>query len=63
MADTNGEGMSFTVLAETENYSVVLGEYDEGETMYNVELASVTLHLFQEEWEELVELINAAQHK
>jgi hypothetical protein len=48
------------VLAETENYAVVLSENEEGERIYNVDLDSVTLHLFLEEWTELVELIRDA---
>jgi hypothetical protein len=54
------EGPSLEVLAESENYAVLLGQDADGESVYNVELGSVTLHLFQEEWEELVALIAAA---
>jgi hypothetical protein len=48
------------MLAETEHYAVYVGYDDSGEPIYNVELASITLHLFQEEWDELIELIQAA---
>jgi len=51
------------VLAETENFAVLVGEDIEGETIYNVELGTVTLHLLYEEWEELIELIRAATKK
>ena len=51
------------VLAETENFAVLVGEDIEGETIYNVELGTVTLHLFLEEWQELVDLVRAAIKK
>lgn len=51
------------LLAETEDYAVLVGEDSDGEKVYNVELGSVTLHLFEEEWEELVSLILSAARK
>jgi len=54
-------GTPLVVLAETESYAVVVSEEDDGEHIYNVELGNLTLHLYQDEWQELVELINAAQ--
>jgi hypothetical protein len=66
MSDDSGydEGEELVLLAETDNYAVLLGEDRDGEEVYNIELGTVTLHLFEEEWEELVELIKAAaQHK
>ncbi len=43
-------------LAETENYLVWKAEEPDGETTYHVELNNVTVHFFQEEWEEFLEL-------
>lgn len=60
MANDPGFDDAPEVLAETENYAVVLSENEEGERIYNVDLDSVTLHLFHEEWTELVELIRDA---
>jgi len=54
MADTDVK-----TLAETENYAAWTSEED-GETLYHIELGQVTVHLFREEWEELIQLINAA---
>lgn len=51
------------LLAETETYAVLRGEDLNGEEVYNVELGSVTLHLFAEEWDELVALIRSAARK
>ncbi len=44
------------LLAETENYLVWKAEEPDGETTYHVELNNVTVHFFQEEWEEFLEL-------
>jgi hypothetical protein len=43
-------------LAETENYLVWKAEEPDGETTYHVELNNVTVHFFQEEWDEFLEL-------
>jgi hypothetical protein len=48
-------------LAETENYMVYTAEEPDGETTWNMELGTVTLHFFREEWDEFLEL--AAQIK
>lgn len=52
-----------TLLAETDNYAVLVARDAEGEAVYNVELGNVTLHLFEEEWRELVTLIRDASRK
>ena len=46
-------------IAETENYIAWKAEEPDGETTYHLELNSVTLHFFQEEWEEFLELARA----
>jgi len=43
-------------IAETENYVIWKAEEPDGETTYHVELNNVTVHFFQEEWEEFLEL-------
>ncbi len=48
-------------LAETTNFEMWKAEEPDGETTYHLELGIVTLHLFQEEWEEFLELIEAAE--
>jgi hypothetical protein len=55
MSDNNSEPKTQT-LAETENYMVWRAEEPDGETTYHVELNNVTVHFFQEEWEEFLEL-------
>lgn len=45
------------VLAETENYAVWTAQEPDGETTYHVELGQVTLHFFQEEYQEFLQLV------
>lgn len=52
-----------TVLAETDNYMLWMAEEPEGETTYNLELGSVTLHMFKEEWDEFLKLVRGAARK
>ncbi len=47
-------------LVVTENYAAWISHEPDGETVYHLELGSVTVHLFQEEWDEVLALIQAA---
>jgi hypothetical protein len=44
-------------LAETENFIAWRAEEPDGETTYHLELSSVTIHFFKEEWEEFLKFI------
>jgi hypothetical protein len=44
-------------LAETDNYIVWYAEEPDGESTYHLELNNVTLHFFQEEWDEFKKLV------
>ena len=46
-----------TTIAESQNYIVWKAEEPDGETTYHLELGTVTLHFFQEEWKELLEVV------
>jgi len=46
-----------TTLAETKNFSVWQAEEPDGETTYHVEFNNLTVHFFQEEWDEFLQLI------
>jgi len=46
-------------LAETDNYLVWKADEPDGETTYHIELNSVTLHFFDEEWEEFIDLVKS----
>jgi hypothetical protein len=45
------------VVAETDNYLAWKADEPDGETTYHLELNSVTLHFFREEWEEFLKLV------
>lgn len=55
MSNFRNEPETETV-AETENYMVWKAQEPDGETTYHVELNNVTVHFFQEEWDEFLEL-------
>jgi len=44
------------VISETENYLAWKAKEPDGEITYHLELNNVTLHFFEEEWEELLAL-------
>ncbi len=45
-----------STLAETANYIAWKADEPDGETTYHLELGTVTLHFFEEEWQEFLEL-------
>ena len=47
------------VIAETDNYIAWRATEPDGEITYHLELNNVTLHFFQEEWDEFLELVKA----
>lgn len=55
MSETN-EPKTETI-AETENYAVWSADEPDGEMTYHLELNNVTVHFFQEEWAEFLELV------
>jgi hypothetical protein len=48
-----------TTLAETQNYMIYRADEPDGESTYHLELGQVTVHLFKEEWEEFLALVQA----
>lgn len=52
----NGPEPKTEVIAETDSYLAWKAEEPDGETTYHLELNNVTLHFFQEEWTELMDL-------
>ena len=55
MAKTDAEPSTKTIV-ETENYLVWQANEPDGETTYHLELNNVTVHFFQEEWDEFLAL-------
>ena len=46
-------------IAETNNFIAWSAEEPDGEITYHLELNNVTLHFFQEEWQEMIQLMRA----
>jgi len=53
----NGKEPKTATISETDNYMVWKAEEPDGETTYHIELNSATLHFFEEEWAEFLELV------
>ncbi|NMC14435.1 MAG: hypothetical protein GYA34_16315 [Chloroflexi bacterium] len=45
------------VIAETDSFIAWRASEPDGEITYHLELNNVTLHFFQEEWDEFLELV------
>lgn len=56
MSNNNNNEPVTETLAETENYIVWRAEEPDGETTFHIELNNITLHFFEDEWKEFVEL-------
>jgi hypothetical protein len=54
--DDNSEPKTDT-LAETANYIAWKAEEPDGEVTYHLELNSVTVHFFEDEWQEFLDLV------
>ena len=54
------EDIPTNTLAETENYIVWASDEPDGEQVFHVELGTVTLHFFREEWIEFINLTQEA---
>ena len=58
MSNNNDEPRTDTI-AETENFIAWKAEEPDGEVTYHVELNNVTVHFFEEEWTEFLELVRS----
>lgn len=56
MSNNNSDPRTETI-AETENFMAWRAEEPDGETTYHIELNNVTVHFFEEEWREFMELV------
>jgi len=54
---TEGPEIKTTTLTETENLGAWKAVEPDGEVVYNLQLNNVTVHFFQEEWNEFLELV------
>jgi hypothetical protein len=55
------EEPTIEILAESENFSLWRAEEPDGETTYHLELGTVTVHFFREEWQEFARLMAEAE--
>ena len=56
MNDNHSEPKTET-LAETDNFMAWKAKEPDGETTYHIEMNNVTVHFFQEEWNEFLQLV------
>ena len=56
MSNNHTEPKTETI-AETDNFLAWKAEEPDGEVTYHIELNNVTLHFFQEEWNEFLQLV------
>jgi hypothetical protein len=56
MSEKNSEPV-ITTLTETQNFMAWKAEEPDDETTFHLELNSVTIHFFTEEWQEFLELV------
>ncbi len=55
--NNNNNGPETETIAETDNFLAWKAEEPDGETTYHIELNNVTVHFFEEEWNEFMQLI------
>jgi hypothetical protein len=56
---TEETGIKTETIAETDNFIAWKAEEPDGEVTFHIELGTVTLHFFKEEWTEFLELTSA----
>jgi hypothetical protein len=57
MVNNNGNEPRTETIAETDNFMAWRAEEPDGEVTYHIELNNVTVHFFEEEWKEFMQLI------
>ncbi len=57
MGNNNHTDPRTETIAETDNFMAWKAEEPDGETTYHIELNNVTVHFFEEEWKEFMQLI------
>jgi len=58
MNDNHNDPHTETI-AETDNFMAWRAEEPDGETTYHIELNNVTVHFFEEEWKEFIQLVKS----
>ena len=52
--ENNDQDIDTDVIAETENYLAWRADEPDGESTYHLELNNLTVHFFNEEWQEFL---------
>ncbi len=58
MSDSESD-VNTSTLAETANFMAWKAQEPDGESTYHIELGQVTLHFFEEEWTEFLDLVRS----
>jgi hypothetical protein len=56
--EINEQDIDTEVIAETENFLAWRADEPDGESTYHLELNNLTVHFFQEEWTEFLNLMS-----
>ena len=59
MGNNNSNEPRTETIAETDNFMAWRAEEPDGEVTYHIELNNVTVHFFEEEWKEFMQLIKS----
>lgn len=57
MNSSNNNEPRTQTIAETDNFLAWKADEPDGETTYHIELNNVTVHFFEEEWTEFLQLV------
>ena len=57
--NSNNNRPQTETIAETDNFLAWKAEEPDGETTYHIELNNVTVHFFEEEWNEFMQLVKS----
>jgi len=56
--EINDQNIDTEVIAETESFLAWRADEPDGESTYHLELNNLTVHFFQEEWTEFLDLMS-----
>ena len=57
METENDQNLETEIIAETENFIAWRADEPDEESTYHLELNNLTVHFFEEEWDEFLQLI------
>lgn len=58
MADEENLNIAVETLAESDTFTVWRAKEPDGEIQYHIDMDNVTVHFFQDEWDELLEILS-----